>query len=166
MHYCTPSGYWMFQHPPRTSADILFTIRQPKTEDEFRRYYQLRWLLLRAPWKQQQGSERDEIEDRCLHLIAVDTADEIIAIARLQFNSDSEAQLRYMAVAGAYQRQGIGRELILAMEAHARNTGKKIIVLDAREPAVGFYQKLGYRVVEKSYLLFDEIQHFRMSKSL
>lgn len=98
--------------------------------------------------------------------MAVDAADEIIAVARLQYNSDSEAQLRYMAVDNAYRGRGIGRELISAMESHARDTGVKIIVLDAREPAVGFYRKLGYSVVEKSYLLFDEIQHFRMSKEL
>lgn len=123
-------------------------------------------MLLRAPWKQPHGSETDDIEDQCLHLMATDAADEIIAVARLQFNSDTEAQIRYMAVVNAYQRQGIGRELISAMESHARNTGAKIIMLDAREPAVCFYQKLGYKVIEKSYLLFDEIQHFRMSKEL
>jgi predicted GNAT family N-acyltransferase len=144
----------------------LFTIRQPKSEDEFRRYYQLRWLLLRAPWKQPKGSEIDEIEDQCYHLMAVDATDEIIAVARLQFNSDSEAQLRYMAVDSSHQGQGIGCELISAMESHAGIKGVNIIVLDARESAVGFYRKLGYSVVEKSYLLFDEIQHFRMSKEL
>ncbi len=37
-------------------------IKQPETEDEFRSYYQLRWKLLRAPWKQPEGSEIDEIE--------------------------------------------------------------------------------------------------------
>lgn len=143
-----------------------YQVRQPKTEDEFDRYYKLRWKLLRAPWNQPRGSEADELEEQCFHLMAVDAADEIIAVARLQFNSDTEAQIRYMAVAGAYQRQGIGRELISAMEAHARNSGVKLIMLDARETAVGFYQKLGYEVVKKSYLLFDKIQHFRMSKEL
>jgi len=156
----------MFQTCHGYQLTILFTIRQPKTEDEFRRYYQLRWQLLRAPWNQPKGSEADEIEDQCHHLMAVDAADEIIAVARLQYNSDSEAQLRYMAVGNAYRGRGIGRELISAMESHARIKGVNIIVLDAREPAVGFYRKLGYNVVEKSYLLFDEIQHFRMSKEL
>ena len=87
-------------------------------------------------------------------------------MARLQFNSSEEAQIRYMAVTSAYERQGIGRALITAMEDHARDSAIKTIVLDAREPAVGFYQKLGYDVIDKSYLLFDEIQHFRMVKRL
>ena len=39
-------------------------------------------------------------------------------------------------------------------------------VLDpSRLGAVDFYKKLGYQVAEKSYLLFDEIQHFQMRKT-
>ena len=98
--------------------------------------------------------------------MAIDEDAQVIGVARLQFNSDDEAQIRYMAVAGAYQRQGIGRDLINAMEIYAEESGRRNIVLNAREPAVGFYQKLGYSVEEKSYLLFDEIQHYRMMKTL
>ncbi len=71
-----------------------------------------------------------------------------------------------MAVAREYERQGIGRELVNTLEQHAQNSSCKKIVLHAREPAIGFYQKLGYRVIEKSYSLFNEIQHFRMIKAL
>ena len=141
-------------------------IIQPKTENEFKSYYQLRWDLLRAPWNQPKGSEIDDIEDPCFHLMAVDDDSEVIAVARLQFNSETEAQIRYMAVAEPYQRQGIGRRLIETMEKHATASACKKIVLDAREPAVGFYQRLGYSIDEKSYLLFEQIQHFRMSKAL
>ena len=51
-----------------------------------------------------------------------------------------------------------------AMENHSIDSHCKKIVLDAREGAVDFYKKLGYQVAEKSYLLFDEIQHFQMQK--
>ncbi len=90
----------------------------------------------------------------------------VAGVARLQFNSKHEAQIRYMAVAREQERKGIGRELVKALEQHAQDSSCKTIVLDAREPAIGFYQKLGYKVVEESYLLFDEIQHFRMIKQL
>ena len=143
-----------------------FKIIQPKTEDEFKSYFKLRWKLLRAPWNQPEGSEIDEIEEQCFHLMAVEEGSNVIGVARLQFNSESEAQIRYMAVARSHERQGIGRELINALENHAATTAHSKIVLDAREPAVRFYQKSGYQILEKSYLLFDEIQHFRMSKTL
>lgn len=145
---------------------MCFTIKQPQTREEFKHYYHLRWQLLRAPWNQPEGSEVDDIEDQCFHLIAVDKNNEVIAVARLQFNSKAEAQIRYMAVAKAYTKHGIGSALIKTMEEHASSTNCQNIVLDAREPAVGFYQKLGYKVINKSYLLFSEIQHFRMIKKL
>jgi ribosomal protein S18 acetylase RimI-like enzyme len=152
--------------PESIPETVIFEIRQPVNEDEFSAYYQFRWQLLRAPWKQPQGSEIDELEDGCFHLMAVDDKKEIIGVARLQFNGSDEAQIRYMAVSRTHERQGIGRSLICAMEDKAIQSGIKTIVLDAREPAVGFYKKLGYQVIEKSYLLFNEIQHFRMLKML
>jgi predicted GNAT family N-acyltransferase len=148
------------------NGGVPLKIIQPKTENDFKSYYQLRWDLLRAPWNQLKGSETDDIEDQCFHLMAVDDDSEVIAVARLQFNSETEAQIRYMAVIESYQRQGIGRRLIETMEKHASASACKKIVLDAREPAVGFYQRLGYSISEKSYLLFEQIQHFRMSKAL
>ena len=151
-----------------------FIIKQPETEAEFKHYYHLRWKLLRAPWKQAEGSEVDALEHQCFHLMAVksdqatdsNANNEVIAVARLQFNSETQAQIRYMAVEKRHERQGIGRQLMTAMENHARDNGRQQIVLDAREHATPFYKKLGYQIIKKSYLLFDEIQHYRMLKDL
>lgn len=146
-----------------------FCIKQPETDKEFEQYYHLRWKLLRAPWNQPEGSEIDDIEDQCFHIMATaenEDGEAVIGVARLQFNSDSEAQIRYMAVAGEHERKGIGRQLMNTMEQYANSSGCRNIVLDAREPAVAFYQKLGYRLIKKSYLLFGEIQHFLMQKEL
>lgn len=145
---------------------MCFHIKQAETSEEFKDYYQLRWQLLRAPWHQPEGSEVDDLEDQCFHLIATTEANQVIGVARLQFNTAEEAQIRYMAVAREYERKGIGRQLVTAMESHALNSSCKNIVLDARAGAVDFYKKLGYQLTEKSYLLFDEIQHFRMRKTI
>ena len=141
-----------------------FTIKQPETEIEFKQYYHLRWKILRAPWNQPEGSEIDSIENLCFHIMATND-NNVIAIARLQFNSDTEAQVRYMAVAKEFEGKGIGSELLKALEFQAKSSARKTIVLDARESAVQFYEKKGYKVIEKSYLLFDAIQHYKMSKS-
>ena len=148
---------------------LPYIVRQPETKAEFKEYYHLRWKLLRAAWHQPEGSEVDDIETSCFHVIAIDTEDTenaIIGVARLQFNSESESQIRYMAVSPAFERRGIGRSIISYIEEHAMRTGRHNMVLDAREPAVGFYEKLGYEVTGKSYLLFDEIQHYKMQKHL
>ena len=141
------------------------TVKQPETADEYRQYYNLRWRILRKPWGQPEGSEKDALEDSCIHMIALNT-NTVVGIGRLQFNSDSEAQIRYMAVEPDYESQGIGRRIVEALEQQTKSHNRKKIMLDAREPAVGFYEKLGYRVTEKSYLLFGSIQHFLMRKTL
>jgi len=140
-------------------------IKHPETPDEFKQYYALRYRILRAPWGESEGSEVDDIEDQCFHIMV--TNDEtVLGIGRLQYNTENEAQIRYMAVEKAYEGKGIGRMLVNTLEQQARNKNMCTVILDAREPAVGFYQKLGYSIEKKSYLLFDKIQHYRMTKQI
>jgi predicted GNAT family N-acyltransferase len=141
-------------------------IKQPETPEEFVQYFDLRWRVLRAPWQQPVGSEKDSLEDSCYHVIACNENNTVIGVARLQFNSDNEAQIRYMAIDPKYTGRGVGRKIVSALESIALENKRNRIILDAREPAVGFYKKLGYTVTEKTYLLFDCIQHFRMQKVL
>lgn len=142
-----------------------FAIKQPESPDEFKQYYDLRWRILRAPWGEPEGSEVDEIEEQCFHIM-VSNDGKAVGVGRLQFNSAVEAQIRYMAVEKAYEGNGIGRMIVNTLEQEARNKNMCTVILDAREPAVGFYQTLGYTIDKKSYVLFNEIQHFRMVKRL
>jgi predicted GNAT family N-acyltransferase len=144
---------------------LTYQTKQPETDEEFKHYFDLRWRILRAPWNQPRGSEIDDIEDDCFHIMVSD-GENIIGIGRLQFNSASEAQIRYMAVEPEYEKKGIGKLIVNALESHALKNNSEVIVLDAREPAVGFYKKLGYEILEKSYLLFGSVQHWRMRKTL
>lgn len=145
---------------------MRFKIQQPSSKEEFKHYYHLRWKILRAPWSQPEGSEVDDIEDQCFHVMAVSSDNKVVGVARLQFNSKIESQIRYMAVAKDSERQGIGQALVNAIEQHAKSQSCRTIMLDAREPAVDFYKKLGYKVIKKTYLLFDLIQHFQMVKEI
>ena len=47
----------------------MIEIREPKKE-EFDSYYIFRWELLRKPWAQSKGSEKDDFEDIAYHIIA------------------------------------------------------------------------------------------------
>jgi len=142
----------------------MYTLKQPISDDDFKHYFHFRWRLLRAPWNQIEGSEIDDIENDCFHIMVISSKQKIAGIGRLQFNSKNESQIRYMAVDKKFEGQGIGRLIIQALENHAYEKASQTIVLDARESAIGFYEKMGYCVQKKSYLLFDEIQHFRMFK--
>lgn len=140
-------------------------IISPESAEDFKKYYELRWRILRKPWNQPPGSERDDDEDISFHLMAIEN-NQALSVARLQFTNDTTAQLRYMAVDQQAEGQGIGRVMIEAMEIHTRNNGASSIMLHARENAVGFYEKMGFRTEEKSYLLFDCIQHYKMTKKI
>ncbi len=43
-------------------------ICKPLTKEEFKKYYDLRWKVLRKPWKQPKGSEKDEREKESIPL--------------------------------------------------------------------------------------------------
>ena len=89
-----------------------------------------------------------------------------IGVARLQYNDNFQAQIRYMAVRREYQSQGFGKLLIYDLEKIAKKDGIKEIILQSREIAVNFYKNLDYKLEKKTYLLFNDIQHFLMRKYL
>ncbi|MDH5764602.1 MAG: GNAT family N-acetyltransferase [Gammaproteobacteria bacterium] len=143
----------------------MIKLVSPQTEEEFKQYFELRWRILRKPWNQALGSEQDNDEDNSYHLMAV-CDNKTIAVARLQFIDNTTAQIRYMAVTREFEGQGIGRSMIDHMEAYALKNNINKIMLHARENAIGFYHKMGYTIEEKSYLLFNSIQHYKMTKNI
>jgi len=142
-----------------------FKIITPKTESEINTYYNIRFKELREPWEQPIGSEKDSLEDECIHRMLITKSDDI-GVARLQYNDEYQAQIRYMAIKKKYQGQGFGKILILDLEKIAKQDGIKEIILHSREVAVEFYRNLDYKVEKKTHLLFNDIQHFLMRKYL
>ena len=74
-------------------------------------------------------------------------------------------RLRQMAVQNNLQGKGIGASMMNYAENIARDAGFKIVIMHARKPAMGFYEKLGYSVTGSE---FTEvlIPHFIMEKRL
>ena len=52
------------------------------------------------------------------------------------------------------------------LEKIAINEKAKFIVLNAREDALNFYQKLNYKIIKKTNLLYNKIQHYQMKKKI
>ena len=91
-------------------------IRSPETETDWQQYYQLRYQVVRAPWQQAPGSERDELEAEAFHLMLFSPHGELAAVGRLHRLADNNAQVRYMAVAEACRGQGAGAKVLAALE--------------------------------------------------
>lgn len=140
-------------------------ITEPKTKLDFESYYDLRWRILRKPWNQPKGSEKDDLEDKSIHLVAC-AGSIVIGVARAHFNSANEAQIRYMAIEQQYRGKGIGGKLLAELEKRVRQKDATHITLNARKTAVGFYENHDYEIVAKSHTLYDSIEHFKMKKNL
>jgi ribosomal protein S18 acetylase RimI-like enzyme len=138
-------------------------IRSPQTPQEWESYYDLRYRVLRQPWNQQKGSERDNQEDEAEHFAAFNKQ-LIIGVGRLDQLNESTCQVRFMAVDPLYQGKSIGKSLMEFILNHSQKKKEKTIILHAREIAVPFYERMGFHVTEKSHLLFGEIQHYLMEK--
>ncbi len=139
-------------------------ITQPETPQDFDRYFDLRWRLLREPWKQPRGSEKDELEERALHMMVCIDDRIPIAIGRAHFNTDVEAQIRFMAVEPRFQKTGLGSVILKKLEDEVRQLGAKYVILHSRENAVHFYERQGYRIISASHTLFESVPHFLMKK--
>ena len=141
-------------------------LQEPSSPGDFEKYYLLRWEVLRKPWNQPRGTEKDENENSSVHIMALDEKEECIGVSRLQFNTPQEAQVRFMGVRDDQQGKGVGKKLMQYLEEKAKEKGAEKIVLQARENAVPFYLSIGYTITEKTFLLWGIIQHFKMEKKV
>ena len=143
--------------------NILF--KTPSSSEEFKEYDLFRWEILRKPLGKSIKSLKDEYEDSSYHLIGV-IDNKIIACGRLHFNSDNEAQIRYMAIDENFQRKGIGVKVIELLEAEAKKKQINKIVLNAINHVIEFYAKSGYKAVRKYEGSDTGIPHTTMEKIL
>ena len=143
----------------------MLEIKSPTTDSDWKAYYALRFNVLREPWNQPLGSEVLADEDQAIHAIAVKDG-VVLGVARMHESAEKQGQVRCVATATAAQGKGIGKTIMAYLEKKAIEKGWTEIVLEARENAVPFYEAIGYTIVAESYLLFGEIQHYRMQKSL
>ncbi len=78
----------------------------------------------------------------------------------------NQFQLRGMAVLQEYQKRGIGEALVKFAENDAILRNGKMIWFNAREIAVPFYQKLGYKIIGEPFDIGDIGKHYVMYRSL
>ena len=142
-----------------------YSLKSPETSQEWEDYLLFRWEILRKPLGMSQKSLEDSIEEESFHVMGIDNQNEVIASGRIHFNTDSEAQIRFMAVKDSFKRMGIGSEIVSLLEDHALSQGAETVVLNAREKAIKFYKMLGYEELGP-YTSDTGIPHVTMKKLL
>ena len=133
--------------------------------DDFAKELLLRDDVLRAPLGLSLSDEDVERERDQLHFGLFAGDGEMLACVIAAPLSPTEAKIRQMAVGTDHQRSGHGSEIIQSLENELARRGFFHLWLHARLPAVGFYQKLGYRKVGEEFTEVG-ITHLRMEKDL
>lgn len=141
-------------------------VRPPQTPEEFERYKDLRWRVLRSPWNQPRGTELDELESIAFPIMICEVDGIPVGVGRVHFVDDVTAQIRSMAVEESWRGKGVGSIVIKELEKIAVEKGAKKIILHSRDNAVKFYEKNGYKVIKQSHTLFGSIPHFLMEKEV
>ncbi len=131
---------------------------------EYQQMVQLRMDVLRKPLgltftKEELAKEVEDI------LIGAFEEDKMLACCMLTKSDDKSVRLRQMAVQNNLQGKGIGASMMIFAETIARDKGFKKLTMHARKTALGFYEKLGYKVTGDEFTEVT-IPHFVMEKRL
>ena len=106
----------------------------------------------------------DEHDREALHMVGKD-GERVIGSARVQFLADNQAKLERMAVLKRYRRKGIGKEMLLFLDAVWKDKQVQQVIIHAQLEVVPFYKLCGF---DESGSPFREagIEHIKMRKRL
>lgn len=107
---------------------------------EYEKERMLRWEVLNKPLGLPPGSEERPEEATGMHLVAVEKKNVVGCVCA------QEGEIFQMAVSEEYRGRGFGRKLMHTMENTLFEKGLREVWLYARQDAVGFYEKMGYRL--------------------
>jgi len=132
--------------------------------EEYQLMVKLREDVLRKPLGLSFDAEELEKEKNEILIAAFDEED-IIGCCILTDIGMQKIRLRQMAVHDSVQGKGIGASIMSFAENIAKDKGYKFMVMHARDTAIGFYEKFGYKVKSDE---FEEVglSHHIMEKEL
>jgi predicted GNAT family N-acyltransferase len=131
---------------------------------EYTQTVQLRYTILREPQALSFTKEELEKEKESVHIAAFED-DDLLGCCILTKVGPQTIQLRQMAVKDNLQRKGIGASILSFAENISKDKGYKKIMMHARDTAVGFYEKLGYKVKGSQFTEVN-LPHHVMEKEI
>ena len=80
------------------------------------------------------------------------------------FSKENQYQIRGMAVLSEFQKKGFGEALLEYCENEIRLKSGNLIWFNARETAIGFYEKSGYEILGDPFEIPDVGPHYILFK--
>ena len=124
----------------------------------------LRYEIMRKPLGLLFSPEELAKEKNDILICAFDD-DVLLGCCILTDMKNNCVRLRQMAVLKNMQGKGIGESMVTFAENLARDKGFKTLTMHARDSAIGFYEKYGYKVVGDQFIEIN-IPHHIMEKKL
>lgn len=142
----------------------MIEVRVTDSEDEREDAFAVRHEVFVEEQGVDEELEYDEHDPGAVHFVAYD-CDEPVGAARLRELEDGLAKVERVAVLEPRRGEGIGRDLMAAVEERARGMGLEGLKLHSQSHAAGFYRDLDY---EQRGEVFEEagIPHVKMRKLL
>ena len=132
--------------------------------NEYLQMVQLRDMELRRPLGLTFSHDELIKEVNDILIVCMDD-DEMLGCAILTHIDIDTVRLRQMAVPLKLHGKGIGASIIGFAENIARDKGYRCITMHARDSAIGFYEKFGYRIVGEQFYEVT-LPHHVMEKKL
>lgn len=109
--------------------------------------------------------ELDGRDEEATHFAAYDDGGEPVGAARLREYDESTGKVERVAVVEPRRGEGLGCDLMDAVESAAADAGYDELLLHAQVPVIEFYQRLDYEVTSEE---FEDagIPHREMRKPL
>jgi len=131
---------------------------------EYQQMVALRYDILRKPLGLRFDPEELEREKEDILIGAFDD-EKILGCCLITRTEPGICRLRQMAVHNSLQGKGIGGAMMIFAENVARDRGFRNMTMHARKTAIGFYEKLGYKIKGDEFMEVT-IPHFVMEKRL
>lgn len=93
----------------------------------------------------------------------------VISVFKIQnklFSEENQYQIRGMAVLSEFQKKGFGEALLEYCENEIRLKSGDLIWFNAREIALGFYEKSGYEILGDPFEIPDIGPHYILFKAI
>lgn len=124
----------------------------------------LRDKVLRQPLNLK-FTEKELAQDKVDYHLVYLLENKVVGVLVLKQLNEDTFKMRQVAVDDSLQKSGIGSKLVQFSESFSKEKGIKKLTLSARDVAVPFYLKLGYKIVGDGFVEVG-IPHHTMTKEL
>jgi ribosomal protein S18 acetylase RimI-like enzyme len=145
--------------------DGIVLLQVPATDPVLRQVRDLCYETLHRPFGVTRNDAWNEADPASTHIVALDD-DRLAGYVRLIVEGGA-GHVRQVSVVPAYRARGIASDLVVCAVARARELGLPLVFLNARERAVGVYERVGFRVTEGPFRMGRTyLPHVRMEMPL